>query len=615
MRDHTLASLVFDDEGFFAEHPQIAVRTVCGSATYDANDGELVARGDVDFTTYLNALSIGKWRQYANVGGVCLRLELRGDAATVYGTCLRPGSAEVERGSAPLARIEPSDDWQMTDVSVPVPEGTHIVSFALVSEGEVRLRGGSWYTQVNEAAINEVRLGIATTTFRKETYVTRNIEAIRTELFGGSDGACDKFHLFVVDNGRTLDAEALSDNNVTVIPNPNVGGSGGFARGMMAALDADCTHVLLMDDDVRVFPESFKRTYNLLSLVNERYAQAFVEGGMLNMEDPNILFEDVATVKRDGMYYSVNRSVPIDTVEGMGAVEATDVELPRTYGAWWYCCIPTSVVRSKGLPLPLFVRCDDVEYGLRCEATFMTMNGICVWHERFEGRFKGSVDSYQLTRNFLIMAACDNLDKSIVRAFMMRFRRTFHIFLRSMNYDTCDLMLDGLADYLKGPSFIAEADGEKLLMKNGKKNEPLVDVEELDSQIIGAAKPDHRYLAAERDRGMLLKTLEMIPHDRHVLPDVLLSKDPAPMYFSRGAYPARKTMRHSVLVAYDRTGKKAHIRTMDRARWARLRERMHVLMAEYRKRNNEVVAEYRDAMPYLTSREFWEDYLERRSDA
>ena len=56
--------------------------------------------------------------------------------------------------------------------------------------------------------------------------------------------------MFVVDNGRTLDAEGLSDDLITVIPNENVGGAGGFARGMIAALesDEDFTHVLLMDD-------------------------------------------------------------------------------------------------------------------------------------------------------------------------------------------------------------------------------------------------------------------------------------------------------------------------------------------------------------------------------
>lgn len=613
MINHTLCNLVFDDEGFFSAHPEIAVRCTHGSATYDATAKELVLSGDVDFTTYLNALSIQKWRRYANVGSPCLHVEVRGHKCELFATWLTPTSTEVNRSSMPFITLEASDEWQAIDAVVLVPAEAHILSFAIVSEAQVHVRNGYWYTQVNEGALNEVNLAIATTTFKKEDYVKRNIEAIRTELFDASDlEPSSKFHLFVVDNGRTLDAEALSDQNVTVIPNPNVGGSGGFARGMMAALDHNATHVLLMDDDVRVFPESFRRTRNLLRLANHTYAEAFVEGGMLNMEDPNLLFEDVAVVKRDGMYGRIKQDLLIDTVEGIAASEAIDVELPRAYGAWWYCCIPINEVRRNGLPLPLFVRCDDVEYGMRCNPTFMTMNGICMWHERFEGRFRASVDSYQLTRNFLIMSAADQLDPAIVRAFIMRFSRTFHIYLRSMNYDTCDLMLDGLADYLKGPLFLKNADGQKILMENSKRNEKLVDVSELDPDIIAAAPPNPRHLGQGKDRGMFLKTLEMLPHDRHMLPDPFLSNKPAAMYYSRGAYPGRKTMRRSVLVAYDQTGTKANIRTLDRARWNRLRERFSALMREYRKRGNEVAKEYRGALPLLTSREFWEQYLADR---
>lgn len=612
MRDHVLCNLVFDDDGFFENHPEIALRTNGGKTSYDSTSGELRIEGDVDFTTYLNALSIGKWHQYANVGSACLHLEVKGGAFEVYATSLYPNSLDVTRDDLPLAVVAQSSSWQDVDLVMPIPTGAHIISFAIVSTSPVCLRHGCWYTQVNEDALNDVNLAIATTTFRKEDYVTRNIEAIRTQLF--SDGfPSDEFHLFVIDNGRTLDAQALSDENVTVIPNPNVGGSGGFARGMMAALDHGATHVLLMDDDVRVFPESFRRTRNLLRLANHAYADAFVEGGMLNMEDPNLLFEDVAVVKRDGMYGRIKEDLLIDTVQGIAHSEAIDVELPRSYGAWWYCCVPTSIVRDKGLPLPLFVRCDDVEYGMRCKPTIMTMNGICVWHERFEGRFRASVDSYQLTRNFLVMGACDDLDPAIIRAFMMRFKRTFHIYLRSMNYDTCDLMLDGLADYLKGPLFLKAADGEMILRENGKRNEVLFDIEELDQQIIASTKPDPRHLGQGKDRGMVLKTLEMIPHDRHVLPDFLLSDKPAPMYYSRGAYPGRKTMRRSVLVAYDQSGTKAHVRTIDRARWQRLRNRLSTLLREYRKRGAEVAREYREAMPLLTSREFWEEYLQKRS--
>ena len=97
-------------------------------------------------------------------------------------------------------------------------------------------------------------------------------------------------------------------------------------------------------------------------------------------------------VKEEALY--------IDQLSDIAENEAVDVEVPDAYGAWWYSCIPLNEVREKGLPLPLFVRCDDVEYGMRTKPTYMTMNGICVWHEGFEGRFRPSVDCYQLHSQF-----------------------------------------------------------------------------------------------------------------------------------------------------------------------------------------------------------------------
>lgn len=612
MRDHLLGNLVLGvEDDFLSEYPDMLVRAAAGATSYDARERVLTVEGDADFTTYLNALSLGKWRRYAGVGSAFLHLETCGAGFEVYATWLTEGAEVACRSDRPVARAEASDAWTSTDVALPAPEGAHIVSFALRTSGAVRLRAGHWYARVNDEDVRDVRLAIATTTFRKEQYVLRNIEAIRGELFSQEGGYAGRIRLIVVDNGRTLDAEALSDDDVSVIPNPNVGGAGGFARGMMEALDVDATHVLLMDDDVRVLPESFVRVHSLLCIARGRYADAFVEGAMLNMEDPNLLFEDVATIKRDGMYGRIKQDLLVNTVSGMSANEATDVELPRAYGAWWFCCIPTSVVREKGLPLPLFVRCDDVEYGMRCKPTMMTMSGVCVWHERFEGRFRASVDSYQLTRNFLAMAAVDELDPRIVQAFMMRFSRTFHIYLRSMSYETCGLMLDGLEDYLKGPTFIAEESGERIFMEKGSRNERLYDVSELDPELVAATVPDPRYLGAGRDRGMVLKTLEMIPHDRHVLPDFLLIDKPAPAYYSRGAYPARRTMFRKTLVAYDQSATKAHVRTVDRERWRALRKRYAGLMRDYRKRKAQVAQEWRDALPWLSSREFWEDYLAR----
>lgn len=237
---------------------------------------------------------------------------------------------------------------------------------------------------MEESDINPVKLALSTTTFKKEEYIVPNIDLVKREVLGSSDPIAEAFHMFVVDNGCTLDAEALSNDGVTVLPNKNVGGAGGFARGMMEALASSegYTHILLMDDDVKISAESLKRTYNLLALAKGDYRDAFINGAMLAIEQPNLQFEDVSFVIKSGAYRRVKEDkLYIDQVKDVVENESINVEVPNAYGAWWYSCIPLKVVREKGLPLPVFVRCDDVEYGMRTNPTYMTMNGICVWHE------------------------------------------------------------------------------------------------------------------------------------------------------------------------------------------------------------------------------------------
>lgn len=613
MREITLANLVLGDGDFLADDLGLVARPLTDGTLSTSSDGSLSMSKGVDFTTFLNCLPSAKWRRYAGVTEARIVLDVGGAPFDFLVAHVSEGEASpryelTAHGLGGDGRIEVVCD-------VPIDDTDIITGFVLrpCGDGEVTLFGGRWVTDVDEGRIRDVRLAVATTTFRKEAYVTRNIQAMRTGIFdrGGEDAAA--MRMFVVDNGRTLDAEALSDGAVEVIPNPNVGGSGGFARGMMAAQDWGATHVLLMDDDVHVLPESFLRTLTLLRLATDEYADAFVEGAMLNMEEPSLMFEDVARVKPDGMYDRIKGDCHVDSVSELVASEATELEVDRAYGAWWYCCIPMSAVREHGLPLPLFVRCDDVEYGMRCRPTIMAMAGICVWHERFEGRFRASVDSYQLTRNFLAMAACDDLPASVTTAFMMRFDRTFHIYLRAMAYDTCELMLRGLADYLRGPMFLVAADGQAIMAENGRLNEQLDDVANLDQEVVGKAAPDPAYLGGNGKRGMAAKLLEGLPHDRHALPDALLSDDPAPVYYCRGAYPATRTRARKVLVAYDSTGTKAHVRTMDRARWKALRQERRRLMREYLSSQARVAGEWRQAMPWMTSRGFWESYLAERT--
>ena len=53
------------------------------------------------------------------------------------------------------------------------------------------------------------------------------------------------------------------------------------------------------------------------------------------------------------------------------------------YNGWWFCLIPTEVVRDVGLSLPAFIKWDDAEYCLRArDAGYptVTLPGTALWH-------------------------------------------------------------------------------------------------------------------------------------------------------------------------------------------------------------------------------------------
>lgn len=604
MQAFPLANVLVEVDDFASNYPQLYYRA--DDAVYDRAAHALAFSGDVDFSTYFNALPLRKWKRYASVGPVRLVVEAAGDACDVLLGELGEGADRVSLRELPLAEVAGTDGFCRYEVEIPESDAA-LVSFVLRSRGRSLIRSAKYVTMVDSSAIRPVRLALSTTTFRKEDFIIPNIEAVEREVLSCDEPIAQGFHMYVVDNGRTLDAEGLSSKGVTVIPNANVGGAGGFARGMMEALESDATHVLLMDDDVRVSPESFKRTFNLLSLLNDDYQGAFLNGAMLSLEQPNLQYEDVALVRQDGLYDKIKPDLLVDRIGQVIENEMIDVEVENAYGAWWYCCIPTSAIHEHGLPLPLFVRCDDVEYGMRCQPKMMSMGGICVWHASFEGRFRASVDCYQYVRNFLIMVAVDG--RSSERMFMLRLLRTFGIYLRSMNYESAELLLDGLEDYLKGPSFLEKASGEELMKRNGAKNERLVPVGELDRAVLEGLDLESANLGGKDERGIALKLLEALPHDRHMLPDALLKDEPAAVYYSRGAYPGWKTMRRRTLVAFDAQGENAHVREMDRLRYRALKQRYRRLKRDYEARKDEVAEEYRRAMPWLTSEEFWRSYL------
>ena len=445
--------------------------------------------GTVDFTTYFNALSVLKLQKYTRATGFALHIDVKSAGeVTLTQTCAERLSMNPEIVKDNSQTVAGDNDWHTVTLDISVDEHTVLAGFQIATTAATEIRNG-YYEVSFDGEPRDVELSIATTTFRKEKFIERNIELVKTELLASDYDIAKHLTMHVIDNGSTLDAAALSDEHVIVTPNENVGGAGGFARGMIESLEQStpATHVLLMDDDVEVSPESILRTYNLLRIVNDEYAEAFVSGAMLNIEDTQDQKEDTGFISTyDGS--CVPAKPPLQVTKFVDVVynECFDESVcvpedAHRYAAWWYCVIPTTVIERNGLPLPIFVRFDDVEYGIRCNPKFMTMNGICVWHAKFDIRYNAGVERYQTVRNQMIGQAVTGLAPSM-KTMLHSLHHMVDLESRKFNYTDAELALDGFEDFLKGPKFIMQPVAQERFMRANREKEKLVPFDELKKQ-------------------------------------------------------------------------------------------------------------------------------------
>lgn len=410
------------------------------------------------FDTYFNAFDCEGWSRYSRVE--CVSLSLR---------CEHP--CRVRLWHLDLDKAEPAHTVQelMEEVSCQAVDEVQVIGpFQLPASGifafEVMtdaaynvcpITKAAWITP-QEIKQTPVEIGIGICTFKREAYVQRNLKRLREELLEDSEAlGYGHIRVCVSDNGRTLTPVDAEDAQIRILPNKNLGGVGGFTRTMMEHMHSDVmpTHILLMDDDAVIFPASVERTWSLLSVIKPEYRSHVICGSLFREDLPGIQTESGARWHRGD-------------VESLGAnIDMTDVanvisesrEREIEYSGWWYSCIPVSQILTSGLPLPLFIHRDDIEFGLRA-AGFIRLSGICVRHEAFDNKMPGTMEYYDI-RNLGIVNAMHYEDYS-VREFDKQLLIMVLSNLVKFRYRYAMMNLKGAADFLKGAEAFLKKDGE-----------------------------------------------------------------------------------------------------------------------------------------------------------
>lgn len=556
-----------------------------------------------DFTTYLNGCSYGKWRQYTNIQSIKLRLEVEGNfKLTLLGYHLETYSPERNEYVSETYQLEKR---QIIEIEYP-SNYESILGFEITTDDYCVIYGGAYIGRFEDDDFRKVTLTLATTTCNKEDFIKRNMKILKSEILESSEeDVRENIYIHVVDNGRTLVPEEWNEEHLTVHPNKNTGGAGGFARGMIESMNQKpiATHVLLMDDDVLVLPESIRKTYILLTLLKPEYHDSFISGAMLYYEEMNIQHEDIGTVCRNGDFCSLKPRLFHEHLKDNLTNELEFLKHPNEYAGWWYCCIPMEQIKKNGLPLPMFIRCDDIEYSLRSKANIITMNGICIWHMGFVNKYNAAFDRYQQCRNLLIGKATSGIYEGID---MFEFwKKSFNVELMRFNYNAAELVLRALEDYMAGPSFLEQDKGEEIVKENVKKNEKLMPLKEMDIVEINFGD-----IYCDRPRKFIDKCIyHLTKNGQRFWPEAWLRKEKMVIPFDHCYVTQKQTLRKE-LVAVNPHMKTGAIRRIDKKRFKEIYKRYKKDLKEYRKSKIKIEQAYRNKAKYLVSEEFWSKYLE-----
>lgn len=442
-----------------------------GSVAWE--DGTFVLDKDAILTTdtYYSAFSVGKWHTYCQPDRLRLVIAFRGHFLLQVMRAY-PAGAAVRQELVGEREIHAAKE---EEICIPLPQSEEGILFFMLRAWET----GSVFFQAryecDDPFDRDITIALNICTYRREPYLLENLRILQ-ETFLTDAGSPLYGHLkvFITDNGGTLDIPALSDENVHICYNPNVGGAGGFTRGLLEiaqrAEEEHITHVIFMDDDIELLPECLLRTYRMLRILKGEHHGAFIAGALLRLGRHHIQYENGA-LWNAGKIIALDREADLRSFRDVVRNEAAQ---SADYAAWWYCCVPVGVVRPENLPIPVFIHQDDVEYSLRNASRIITLNGIAVPHPFTEHKRISSNEYYNM-RNMLIVNARYVPGYGRKQLVKKMFTSMLMVLLR-FRYRDMHLIYQGLADFCKGPDWLLRLDAAAYHEKIQKRGYQLQDM-------------------------------------------------------------------------------------------------------------------------------------------
>ncbi|OXM99405.1 glycosyltransferase [Bifidobacterium vansinderenii] len=446
------------------------------SFTVTSRDEIRVTAGQrTSLCTFFNAFPASYWRRWTRVDSVRFVATASGTGRVLLyrsngrGLSFPVATITVEgSGSTKVARNRTiAAEVPMTDL---MDGGYFWFDAEASSANDLTITHAAWQVpQDRRVADANTTLSIAIATFNRPSYCLNQLVAMSeaTELRKRLDTIyCTDQGTDLVQNQTGFPAVAKElGPQLTYIRQRNLGGSGGFSRGMFETVEAGkSTYCLLLDDDAISEPEAILRA---LQFSDYTVRPTLVGGGMLHLDNRTVLYSQGERVDWYRMWMVPSRGMGYNhdfSVEPLRDAPERHQRVDEDFNGWWMCMIPVAVLKKIGLSLPVFIKFDDIEYGLRAKrAGFPTvcLPGVAVWHQAWHGKDNARTwEEYFTNRNRWIAALMLKPEPSR-RVIFENLYSDASLGLRFI-YSAMALRHQALRDILRGPQYIVDCLPTKL---------------------------------------------------------------------------------------------------------------------------------------------------------
>ena len=546
----------------------------------NANGVNFQSNGSLLTDTFFNSLSVGVWKKHTDISNLQFIVEGNGNFLIQFGLH-RLGHAhrwlhETEVALEHQERIIDLPFWECLEDGM--------LYFKIIALSDGFITNGGYVT--SEKPIHDVKLGIVITHFNRKQYVVPAMKRIQEQLIF-DNRFTNNIDLIVVDNSQNITSD--ESHGATIIPNLNLGGSGGFTRGLLHLKDnATYTHCLFMDDDASCEIESIRRAYVFLQYT--KVEKTAVAGSLLREVEPYRLFEKGGYFSKVGQ--PIKSGFDMRSINDLLLADHNDTK--PNYGAWWFFAFKISDVNHYAFPF--FVRGDDILFSLLNKFSIVTNNGITCWGEDFSVK-DGPIPRYLDTRQIILQRLRQEKISSLSTVLFVC--KLFSSALFSYNYASAKAVTFGLNHVMIGPKFWTEnMDMSKIRPLIGSFT-PAEKMEKVDLANISAIRADY-------DESALKKIIRIITLNGFLLPSFCIKDDIVYQEKSFRAWFRALFLHKKVLYYYEPSGlgyiaehnKKLFFKELFSFGWQSMR-----FIFKY----NKLKKEYQEALPYLTSEEFWRE--------